>query len=118
MDPYDYNANADEEFVSDVLERLERRLPVFRGALRIDSYSSLHDVTPDRYPFAGPQTGIEGYADAWGGSGHGFKLAPAIGRRLADWIIDGKIDDESRQLSHDRIDEGRLFVQKFGGNRG
>ncbi|SOZ19479.1 NAD(P)/FAD-dependent oxidoreductase [Cupriavidus taiwanensis] len=118
VDPNNYDVNADEEFVSDVLERLEKRFPVFRGAARIDSYASLYDVTPDWYPFAGARTGVAGYADAWGGSGHGFKLAPAIGRRLADWIVDGETDEEFKQLSHDRIAQGHLFVQKFGGNRG
>jgi sarcosine oxidase subunit beta len=118
VDPDHYNTDADEAFVSDVLERLEKRYPLFRGATRIDSYASLYDVTPDWYPFAGPRTGLEGYADAWGGSGHGFKLAPSIGRRLADWIVDGKTDDEFGRLSHDRLAAGRPFEQKFGGNRG
>lgn len=118
VDPDHYNTHADEEFVSDVLERLEKRYPLFRGATRIDSYASLYDVTPDWYPFAGPRSGLKGYADAWGGSGHGFKLAPSIGRRLADWIVDGETDDEFRQLSHDRLAADRLFQQKYGGNRG
>jgi sarcosine oxidase subunit beta len=118
VDPNNYNEKADQEFVSDVLGRLETRYPWFPGATLIDSYASLYDVTPDWYPFAGPRVGVKGYADAWGGSGHGFKLAPAIGRRLADWIIDGETDDEFRRLSHDRVAQDRLFVQKFGGNRG
>lgn len=118
VDPNDYKLDADEEFVSDILERLERRYPWFRGAKRVDSYAALYDATPDWYPFAGPRTGVKGYADAWGGSGHGFKLGPAIGRRLADWIVDGETDDEFRQMSYDRITEDRPFVQRFGGNRG
>jgi sarcosine oxidase subunit beta len=118
VDPNNYKLDADEEFVSDILERLERRYPWFHNALRIDSYAALYDATPDWYPFAGPRTGVKGYADAWGGSGHGFKLGPAIGHRLADWIVDNKMDDEFRQMSHDRIAEDRLFVQRFGGNRG
>lgn len=118
VDPNNYETKADEDFVSDVLERLERRFPPFSSAVRVDSYASLYDVTPDWYPFAGPRTGVEGYADAWGGSGHGFKLAPAMGRRLADWIVDGRTDDEFRRLSHDRIAQHCLFVQNYGGNRG
>lgn len=118
VDPDDYKLEADEEFVSDLLERLERRYPWFQGATRIDSYAALYDATPDWYPFAGPRTGVTGYADAWGGSGHGFKLGPAIGRRLADWIVDGNTDEEFKQMSYDRVGEDRLFVQRFGGNRG
>jgi glycine/D-amino acid oxidase-like deaminating enzyme len=118
VDPDNYNTDADEDFVSDVAARLERRLPSFQSAKHIDSYASLYDVTPDWYPFAGPRQSISGYADAWGGSGHGFKLAPAIGRRLADWIVQGDTDDGFRKLSHDRIAKNDLFVQRFGGNRG
>lgn len=118
VDPDDYDMAADDDFIGDVANRLENRLPSFQGAALIDSYASLYDVTPDWYPFAGPRQGVAGYADAWGGSGHGFKLGPAIGRRLADWIVDGDTDDDFRSLSHDRIAKGELFVQKFGGNRG
>jgi len=118
VDPNDYDAGADEDFVSDVAGRLEKRLPAFQGAKRIDAYASLYDVTPDWYPFAGPRDGVAGYADAWGGSGHGFKLAPGIGRRLADWIVDGDTDASFKKLSYDRIAKDDMFVQKFGGNRG
>lgn len=118
VDPENYKHDADEDFISDLLERLERRYPWFQGATRIDSYAALYDATPDWYPFAGPRASVAGYVDAWGGSGHGFKLAPAIGRRLADWIVDGTTDDEFRRMSHDRVVEDRLFVQRFGGNRG
>jgi sarcosine oxidase, subunit beta len=116
-DPYNYKETADEEFVSDVLTRLERRFPPFAGLKRIDSYSALYDTTPDWYPFVGPRGGLEGYADACGGSGHGFKIGPAIGRHLARWIATGAVDEDFAALSYDRIAAGRLFVQAYGGNR-
>ena len=49
----------------------------------IEAYAALYDVTPDWYPFVGPRSGIAGYADFSGGSGHGFKIAP--GDRQANW---------------------------------
>src|SRR5262249_61719641 len=76
------------------------------------------DVTPDWYPFVGPRSGIAGYADFSGGSGHGFKIAPSIARELADWLLTGKVADDFRQFSHDRVAAGKLFVQSFGGDRG
>ena len=60
--------------------------------------------SPDRVP------GLAGYYDACGGSGHGFKIAPALSYHLARWIIDGTIDDEFARLSYDRLGEGRSFV--------
>ena len=76
------------DFISDVQTRVERRFPAFAGMKLIEAYAALYDVTPDWYPFVGPRAGVAGYADFSGGSGHGFKIAPAIGRELADWLLD------------------------------
>ncbi len=118
VDPYNYKTSADQDFIGDVQTRVERRFPAFAGMKLIEAYAALYDVTPDWYPIVGPRSGIAGYADFSGGSGHGFKIAPAIGRELADWLLTGKVADDFSQLSHDRIAQGNLFVQSFGGNRG
>jgi sarcosine oxidase, subunit beta len=118
VDPYNFKASADQEFISDVQTRVERRFPAFAGMKLIEAYAALYDVTPDWYPIVGPRADIAGYADFCGGSGHGFKIAPAIGRELADWLLTGKAADDFRQFSHDRFVQGNLFVQSFGGNRG
>jgi sarcosine oxidase subunit beta len=118
VDPYNYKTTADAEFIADVQARVERRFPAFAGMKLIEAYAALYDVTPDWYPFVGPRAGIAGYADFSGGSGHGFKIAPSIARELADWLLTGKVADDFRQFSHDRVAAGKLFVQSFGGNRG
>ena len=118
VDPYNYKATPDEDFIAEVQERTIRRFPAFQGMRLIEAYAALYDVTPDWYPFVGPRAGLEGYADFSGGSGHGFKIAPAIGRELSGCILTGEASDDFRQLSYDRIAAGRLFVQSFGGNRG
>jgi glycine/D-amino acid oxidase-like deaminating enzyme len=118
VDPYNFKTGADDAFIRDVQTRVERRFPAFAGMKLIEAYAALYDVSPDWYPIVGPRAGIAGYADFCGGSGHGFKIAPAIGRELADWLLTGKVADDFRQFSYDRIAEGKLFVQSFGGNRG
>ena len=75
-------------------------------------------MTPDWYPFIGPRRALTGYYDACGGSGHGFKLGPAIGDELARWIVTGEAAEDFARLSYDRLADGRPFVQAFGGNRG
>jgi len=47
--------------------------------------SGIYDLTPDHQPIVGPVR--EGLWVAAGYSGHGFMLAPAISRRLADAIV-------------------------------
>jgi glycine/D-amino acid oxidase-like deaminating enzyme len=119
VDPYNFKETADEDFVDDVRSRLERRFPpMMQGAALLDSYGALYDVTPDWYPVIGPRAGVHGYADASGGSGHAFKLGPAIGRELAAWLLRGEVGDDFRQLSNDRFAAGKPFVQSYGGNRG
>jgi len=118
VDPYNYKPTADEEFFADVQRRALNRFPAFASMRLIEAYAALYDVTPDWYPFVGPRSSIGGYADFSGGSGHGFKIAPAIGRELASWLLTGGVADDFRQFSHDRIASGKLFVQSFGGNRG
>jgi sarcosine oxidase subunit beta len=118
VDPYNYKTSADDAFIADVQTRVERRFPAFTGMKLIEAYAALYDVTPDWYPFVGPRSGIAGYADFSGGSGHGFKIAPAISKELADWLLTGKVADDFRQFSHDRIAANDMFVQSFGGNRG
>ena len=118
VDPYNYKLTADDWFVSEVQERMERRFPPLAGAKLVTAYAALYDVALDWYPYVGPRKGIEGYFDACGGSGHGFKIGPAIGKELADWIADARTGADFSRLSYDRISANRLFTQAYGGNRG
>ena len=118
VDPYNYKQTADDEFVNLILQRASNRYPTLEGMRLMSAYSALYDVTPDWYPFIGPRSDIRGYCDASGGSGHGFKVGPAIGRELANWIVDGETSKEFSQLSYDRLANRQLFRGAYGGNRG
>jgi sarcosine oxidase subunit beta len=118
VDPYNYKLTADDDFIRDVQARIERRFPPFAGMSLVASYAALYDVTPDWYPFYGPREDLKGYADASGGSGHGFKIGPAAGAELARWIATGEVAEDFAALSYDRIPQNRLFTQTFAGNRG
>ena len=56
------------------------------------SYAGCYDVTPDWNPVIGA-TALDGLFVAAGFSGHGFKIAPAVGRLVADLVIDGRSAD-------------------------
>ena len=118
VDPYNFKQTADDEFVNLILERTSKRYPTLEGMQLISAYSALYDVTPDWYPFIGPRSDIKGYYDASGGSGHGFKIGPAVGKELANWIVKGATSDDFSQLSYDRLASQQLFIGAYGGNRG
>lgn len=117
VDPYNFKQTADDEFVNDLYARWTTRIPALEGSRLVHGYAALYDATPDWIPFVGPRAGLDGYADACGGSGHAFKTGPIFARELVDWIIDGQVRDDFRQFSHDRMTSGTPFVQSFGGNR-
>lgn len=118
VDPYNYRLTADEDFAADVERRLTLRVPGFQGARLIHSYAALYDVSLDWYQYVGPRQDLAGYADFSCGSGHGFKVAPAIAEELAQWLATGKVAEDFRQFSHDRVAGNALFVHGYGGNRG
>src|SRR5262249_1539725 len=113
VDPYNYKATADDDFIRDVQARVGRRFPAFAGMKLIDAYAALYDVTPDWYPIVGPRAGLAGYADFSGGSGHGFKIAPAIGGELAEWLLTGKAAADFRPVMHDPVAAKCLLLASF-----
>ena len=64
-----------------------------------------YDVTPDHQPILGQVE--ENLYVAAGFSGHGFMIAPAVGRILADAILDGQMDDALAVLDVSRFVENR-----------
>jgi sarcosine oxidase subunit beta len=117
VDPNNFKQSLDNDAAMEMYELTVGRIPTIEGAKLLEGYAALYDVTPDWLPFVGPRDGLEGYYDFSGGSGHMFKTAPMIARELVDWILDGRVADDFRQFSHDRIAAGNLFQQGFGGNR-
>jgi len=58
--------------------------------------------------------GIEGLYCTAGGSGHGFKLAPAVGEMMADLIINGPRSEADINLfSFERFSQKRLITGQY-----
>ncbi|ELY38914.1 NAD(P)/FAD-dependent oxidoreductase [Natronorubrum tibetense] len=90
----------DESFLRAVGDRLDSRLPTFADAAVVDSWSGVISVTPDSHQIVGVPTGVDNLYNALGGSGHGFKEAPAFGESIALSILgeDPRIDLEAYRL--------------------
>ncbi|MEO1041469.1 MAG: FAD-dependent oxidoreductase [Pseudomonadota bacterium] len=85
-DADNFDRSADDIFVAQKLHALAHRLPSFNYEGQINHYSGLYTVnTLDMHPVVG-STPITNYFIANGFSGHGFKIAPAIGQLLAKQI--------------------------------
>jgi sarcosine oxidase, subunit beta len=118
VDPDAYDDRVDEEFELDVLERVARRVPRLAGMRPVGGRVGLYDVTPDWHPLLGPVDEVENLVLATGGSGHCFKLAPAIGELVAAQILGGAVAYAAAStFSVNRFAEGRELRSTYGGNR-
>jgi glycine/D-amino acid oxidase-like deaminating enzyme len=104
----------DERLGPDESERMGRaavrRVPALAHATARGGWASLYDVSPDWQPVIG-QIAEGVFVDA-GTSGHGFKLAPALGRHVADLVTGADTDpglaqfDPRRFGAHRELDAG------------
>jgi sarcosine oxidase subunit beta len=103
-DRFDGTIHRDEELA---LERaVARRFPALNDAQPRGGWASLYDVSPDWQPVIGEiADGV--FVDA-GTSGHGFKLAPALGKKVADLVM-GDPDPRLAQFHPRRFAAGELL---------
>ena len=101
-DPDDYLNRATDAFVDLTVDKVGTRFPGFPDAAISASYAGCYDVTPDWNPVIG-STGLGGLFVAAGFSGHGFKIAPAVGRLVADLVVDGRSADPRIPASDFRL---------------
>lgn len=104
-DPDNYLNRATDDFVDLTVDKVGTRFPGFGDAAITGSYAGCYDVTPDWNPIISA-TGIDGLIVAAGFSGHGFKIAPAVGRLVADLVTDGRSSDP-------RIPESDFRLSRF-----
>jgi len=67
-------------------------VPALEGVQVIRSWSGIDGQMPDRIPVIGPSSTTPGLFHAFGFSGHGFQLGPAIGAIMSELVLDGRTD--------------------------
>jgi sarcosine oxidase subunit beta len=109
-DPDNYNDKVPLEIAAEFAEKVANRFLAMDRSFLTSSYASLYDITPDWHPVLDAVPGYEGVYVCAGSSGHGFKLAPAVGKMMARLILHGKDPHEDINLfSFDRF-ERQEFV--------
>jgi glycine/D-amino acid oxidase-like deaminating enzyme len=86
MDPEALGGEVGFEEAAETLDRTARALPALAEARYRRGYAGAFDITPDWMPIL-DESPRPGFWVAAGMSGHGFKLAPAIGEMMAALIL-------------------------------
>lgn len=113
-DPDNYNEKADAPVIEDTSERVCRLLRDGEQARLVRGWSGVITVTPDFNPILGRISGVDGFIVAVGFSGHGFKIAPAVGQCIAELIADGESSTvDISPLVFDRFETGNPLLSKY-----
>jgi sarcosine oxidase, subunit beta len=105
--------------LSDGYEEVVRRAVTERyprlGSFALQQgFAGPYDSTPDWNPILGGCPGVEGLYVALGWSGHGFKLAPAVGEVVAAEVMGRTPPIDVSELRPGRFAEGRLLRLAYG----
>ncbi len=100
--------------VVEIGAQVAERFPSFETAGLASSWTGVYDVTPDWNPVLGRVPGLDGLVVAFGFSGHGFKLSPAVGCVLAQEVLGLPSDVALAPYSIERFRTGRLLSGRYG----
>lgn len=106
-DPDDYREDIVDHEVARMAELLVRRVPHLAESRSVHGWASLYDVSPDWQPVIGEiAPGV--FVDA-GTSGHGFKLAPALGDHVAAMVLGEQTDPSMAEFDPFRFEGSRTL---------
>jgi glycine/D-amino acid oxidase-like deaminating enzyme len=97
---------------------LARRFPALAGAPLLRSQVCQYETSPDGGLILDRHPDAENVWIAGGGSGHGFKLGPAVGRRMAAMIVDGARGEAAFSLARFAGRDPRERHSQFAGRAG
>lgn len=114
-DPDDFDEQVSDEESVELGTSIVERVPALAHAVPRGGWASLYDVSPDWQPVIGEIA--DGILVDAGSSGHGFKLAPALGRHVADLVVGDDPHPDLRQFSPERFRRGSALHSGYGDAR-
>lgn len=103
----DVDLGSSLRFLSNVARALIRVLPVARHLKPLRQWSGPYDISPDGDAMVGPSPGHPNLIQVCGFTGHGFMMAPAVGRLLARWLSTGESHPMLERWDPCRFRDGR-----------
>jgi sarcosine oxidase subunit beta len=113
-DPETFSQTPSYEEVAGFSDTIMKRFPVMNEGLVQGGWAGIYDVTPDWQPVIDAIPDAQGFYCAVGFSGHGFKLAPAVGRILAELVLEGSCRSyDIGMFRYERFQAGSLSPGKY-----
>jgi sarcosine oxidase subunit beta len=110
-DPDALDEGVDGDYVELARAGLARRMPAAADAPMRGGWAGAITVTTDGKPILDRHPDLDGLFYFTGDNGSSFKTAPAIGRALAEWVVDGQPQVvDARPFRASRFAEGQPLV--------
>jgi sarcosine oxidase subunit beta len=90
---------------------LVRACPVLSRVKVLRQWAGCYDRTPDANPIVGPVDGVEHFYQASGFMGHGFMMAPIVGKLMAQLVTHGSAASPFERWNLRRFREGKLLSE-------
>jgi sarcosine oxidase, subunit beta len=113
-----YSMGSTLEFVATYARRLVRLMPLLGDIKILRQWAGPYDQSPDGNPILGEPPGAPGFYLACGFVGHGFMMAPIIGKLYADWLAAGDRHELFDRCTLSRFQGGPSTFEKEDFNIG
>ncbi|MDP3277517.1 MAG: FAD-binding oxidoreductase [Deltaproteobacteria bacterium] len=107
--PHGINQRSSVQFLATYAQALVRTVPSMASVKVLRQWAGCYDLTPDQSPIVGRVDGCENFVLACGFMGHGFMMAPVMGRHLAEHIATEETSALFAQWNLRRFAEGNLL---------
>lgn len=99
------------QFLALYARALVKTCPILGRVKVLRQWAGCYDLTPDANPIVGEVDGIEGFYQASGFMGHGFMMAPVMGRLIAEHLAGGPESALFSRWNLRRFEEGKLLSE-------
>jgi sarcosine oxidase subunit beta len=100
-------------FLSLYARALSKLCPVLGSLKIVRQWAGLYDLSPDHAPIVGPVDEVSGFWLASGFMGHGFMMAPIVGRLLAQSIAQEALAPELADWKLGRFRAGVVSAERM-----
>jgi sarcosine oxidase subunit beta len=90
---------------------LTRTCPVLGSVKVLRQWAGCYDITPDQNPIVGQVDDVDDFFQVSGFMGHGFMMAPVIGKLMAQYIAERTELPMFERWNLRRFKEGRLLSE-------
>lgn len=107
--PQSHDQSSSLRFLALYSRALLRAVPRLGAVKILRQWAGLYDLTPDHNPILGGVDAVSGFFQVSGFMGHGFMMAPVIGKLLAEHVATGRRTALFDRWDLRRFAEGRLL---------